>query len=62
MCCTHASADMLLRVVQVCRHLHTQYGIDITYLGVDQHGMVDMEELKRALTDKAWRWEHVAPG
>jgi cysteine desulfurase NifS/selenium donor protein len=36
-------------VTEVCRYLETQ-GFHVTYLPVDRHGLVDPEELARALT------------
>jgi|Deesub1362A_J573_1020465.scaffolds.fasta_scaffold01007_7 cysteine desulfurase NifS len=38
-------------VLRTCRWLQ-QYGFDVTYLGVDGEGMVDPEELERAITER----------
>ncbi len=38
-------------VLDTCRHLE-QDGFDVTYLPVEQNGLVDLEKLKAAITDK----------
>ncbi|NVK19072.1 MAG: IscS subfamily cysteine desulfurase [Methylocystaceae bacterium] len=38
-------------VLDTCRHLE-QDGFEITYLGVKENGLIDLDELKAAMTDK----------
>lgn len=38
-------------VLDACRHLE-QEGFTVTYLPVQQNGLIDLEELKKAITDK----------
>jgi len=38
-------------VLDTCRHME-QDGFDVTYLGVQQNGLIDLDELKAAMTDK----------
>ena len=38
-------------VLDTCRHLE-QNGFEVTYLPVQQNGLIDLEELKAAITDK----------
>ena len=38
-------------VIDPCKHLESQ-GYDVTWLGVDQTGKINLEELKNAITDK----------
>ena len=38
-------------VLDPCKYLETQ-GFDVTYLGVDRYGMIDLEELEKAITDR----------
>ncbi|MDY6966457.1 MAG: aminotransferase class V-fold PLP-dependent enzyme, partial [Halobacteriota archaeon] len=37
-------------VLETCRYLEKQ-GFDVTYLGVDQFGMISLDELKEAIRD-----------
>lgn len=37
-------------VLDTCRHME-QDGFEVTYLGVQQNGLIDLEELKAAMTD-----------
>lgn len=37
-------------VLHSCDWLEKHFGFHITYLGVDQHGLVDLDELERAIT------------
>ncbi len=37
-------------VLNTCKHLET-HGFQVTYLGVDRYGVVDLDELKKALRD-----------
>lgn len=38
-------------VLDTCRHLE-QDGFEVTYLGVKENGLIDLDELKAAMTDK----------
>lgn len=38
-------------VLDTCRHLE-QEGVDVTYLSVQENGLIDLDELKAAMTDK----------
>ena len=38
-------------VLDVCTYLETK-GADVTYLNVDEDGLIDLEELKKAITSK----------
>ncbi|CCJ34642.1 cysteine desulfurase NifS [Caloramator australicus] len=38
-------------VLHACEYLE-KHGFEVTYLDVDEYGMVDLDELKRAITDK----------
>lgn len=38
-------------VLNTCKHLETQ-GVRVTYLGVDKYGAIDIDELKKSITDK----------
>jgi cysteine desulfurase len=40
-----------MSVINTCKHLNKQ-GFKITYLPVDKHGIVDLEALKKEITDK----------
>jgi cysteine desulfurase len=37
-------------VLNTCKHLET-HGFEVTYLGVDRYGVIDLDELKKALRD-----------
>lgn len=39
-------------VLNTCRYLEKQFGFRVTYLPVDQHGLLDPDEVKRAITDQ----------
>ncbi len=39
-------------VLHTCEHLEKQFGFKVTYLPVDQHGLVDPAEVERAITDR----------
>lgn len=36
-------------VLHTCEYLEKQYGFEVTYLDVDENGIVDLEELKKAI-------------
>ncbi|MFH1798910.1 MAG: cysteine desulfurase NifS [Candidatus Omnitrophota bacterium] len=38
-------------VLNTCKYLETQ-GVRVTYLGVDQYGEIDLDELKKSITDE----------
>jgi len=38
-------------ILETCEYLE-QHGYDVTYLKVDETGLIDLEELKKAITDK----------
>jgi len=37
-------------VIDVCKHLENKEGASITYLDVNEHGIIDLEQLKKSLT------------
>lgn len=39
-------------ILNACSQLEQIFGFDVTYLDVDQNGMIDLDTLKQALTDK----------
>ena len=39
-------------VLESCRYLEAKEGFKITYLSVNKDGLIDLEELKNAITDK----------
>ena len=39
-------------VLHVCEYLEKKHGFEITYIGVDEKGTVDLEELKNAIKDE----------
>ena len=39
-------------VLDACRHLEQEEGFKVTYLSVQQNGLVDLEHLRQAVTDK----------
>ncbi len=39
-------------VLDACRHLQEEEGFKVTYLAVQQNGIVDLEHLRQAVTDK----------
>lgn len=39
-------------VYQVCQELEEQFGFKVTYLDVDRHGLISVEELKQSITEE----------
>jgi len=39
-------------VLNTCKFLEKQFGFQVTYLGVDKYGIVDPDDVKKAITDK----------
>ncbi len=39
-------------VLDTCRHLEQEEGFDVTYLPVAENGLIDLDELRAAMTDK----------
>ncbi|OGS45512.1 MAG: cysteine desulfurase NifS [Elusimicrobia bacterium RIFOXYD2_FULL_34_15] len=39
-------------VIEVCEYLSKKFGFEITYIPVDKHGIIDPEDVKKAITDK----------
>jgi cysteine desulfurase len=39
-------------VIESCEELRAHHGFDLTYLDVDEHGMVRLEQLERAISDR----------
>jgi cysteine desulfurase len=39
-------------VLDTCQELASRFGLAVTYLDVDEHGVVDLDRLERAITDR----------